>query len=78
MRTAIALSVLLLSGCGGGTVFDKPGVTPDQARLDLKRCEQIAAKGQIESLSGFDRAREQQMASDDCMAARGYQRVPKP
>ena len=80
MRTAIALSFLLLVGCEGsegGTVFDKPGVSRDQVKLDLHNCEQSAAKGEIEVLSASDRAQYKQMETDDCMAAHGYKRIPK-
>jgi hypothetical protein len=77
MRIAIAVSVLLLIGCEGGTTFDKPGGSPERVRLDLHDCEQVAAKGEIQALSSAERAQQKQMETDDCMTARGYKRVPK-
>ena len=75
MRKLIALSILL-AGCNAGTVFDKPGVTREQANLDLYHCEQDARQTQTESQTGLGRALERHLVIEDCMSAHGYKRVP--
>jgi len=77
MRWLIALSILVLAGCGAGYVWDKPGVSAEQAKLDMYHCEQDGRQTQTESQTGIGRALERAIVASDCMEAHGYTRVPK-
>jgi hypothetical protein len=77
VRKAFVFSVLVLTGCNANTILDKPGVSEAEARRDLYQCQQDARQSATDSQTQFGRDLERRMVVEDCMAARGYKRVPK-
>lgn len=62
-RTAALLC--LLAGCAGPQVWNKPGATPEQFRVDQGQCE-------AQSLVVPGGAARTQMAFEACMRGKGY------
>jgi hypothetical protein len=67
LGAALAASSLVLAGCLGPGIYDKPGVTYEEWKHDDAECRREAGDG---APGGLDRD-----AHDRCMRARGY-RVP--
>jgi hypothetical protein len=84
MNAIFILLGLLLTACGAGQSYYKPDMSEARLNQDLKHCQYEARKAAECITYSPDPAEAAVFAGDererlvrDCMAARGYEMVPK-
>ena len=65
----------LLQGCLTSYVYEKPGATPEQVRLDTKACGEYQLRRWIALGGDYVENMDRDEFEKPCMEARGYKQV---